>query len=228
MMHIQDGRLVIVGAQRVQVRSSRSRVRITLQELFLIWLGGRITSPRVWFGAGGQGVTLKLAWGPSNSSPWNLRFVFVVFFIFPLFIIILCLPFFLVFLSSHIFGSLWYFPVMVLVRLGCFFLFFIWNFSVYVTIIIIIIWRTIGFNEYYSFHWNYRSQQKWCKLQPKRSAGKKEGEVQNMVPTSNHVSAGRRDLGDFDQGRFRKPALFRRGLRLLRLKADTSRIKTCW
>ena len=30
MMHIQDGRLVIVGAQRVQVRSSRSRVRITL------------------------------------------------------------------------------------------------------------------------------------------------------------------------------------------------------
>ena len=90
------------------------------------------------------------------------------------------------------------------------------------------IWRTIGFNEYYSFHWNYRSQQKWCKLQPKRSAGKKEGEVQNMVPTSNHVSAGRRDLGDFDQGRFRKPALFRRSLRLLRLKADTSRIKTCW
>ena len=36
-----------------------------------------------------------------------------------------------------------------------------------------------------------------------------------------------RDLGDFDQGRFRKPALFRRSLRLLRLKADTSRIKTC-
>ena len=30
MMHIQDGRLVIVSAQRVQVRSSRSRVRITL------------------------------------------------------------------------------------------------------------------------------------------------------------------------------------------------------
>ena len=89
MMHIQDGRLVIVSAQRVQVRSSRSRVRITLQELFLIWLGGRITSPRVWFGAGGQGVTLKLAWGPSNFSPWNLRFVFVVFFIFPLFIIII-------------------------------------------------------------------------------------------------------------------------------------------
>ena len=48
------------------------------------------------------------------------------------------------------------------------------------------------------------------------------------VPTSNHDSAGRRELGDFDQGRFRKPALFRRSLRLLRLKADTSRIKTCW
>ena len=78
MMHIPDGRLVIVGAQRVQVRSSRSRVRITLQELFLIWLGGRITSPRVWFGAGGQGVTLKLAWGPSNSSPWNSHFDFDV------------------------------------------------------------------------------------------------------------------------------------------------------
>ena len=30
MMHIPDGRLVIVGAQRVQERSSRSRVRITL------------------------------------------------------------------------------------------------------------------------------------------------------------------------------------------------------
>ena len=24
-----------------------------------------------------------MAWGPSISSPWNLRFVFVVFFIFP-------------------------------------------------------------------------------------------------------------------------------------------------
>ena len=42
----------------------------------------RITSPRVWFGAGGQGVTLKLAWGPSNSSPRNLHFVFAVFSLF--------------------------------------------------------------------------------------------------------------------------------------------------
>ena len=49
MMHIQDGRLVIVSAERV------------------------------WFGAGRPGVTLKLAWGPSNSSPWNSYFVFVVF-----------------------------------------------------------------------------------------------------------------------------------------------------
>ena len=71
-----------MGAQRVHERSSRSRVRITLQELFSIWLGGRITSPRVWFGAGGQGVTLKLAWGPSNSSPRNLHFAFAVFSLF--------------------------------------------------------------------------------------------------------------------------------------------------
>ena len=70
-----------MGAQRVHERSSRSWVRITLKELFSIWLGGRITSPRVWFGAGGQGVTLKLAWGPSNSSPRNLHFSFVVFFL---------------------------------------------------------------------------------------------------------------------------------------------------
>ena len=65
--------------QFIHERSSRSRVRITLQELFSIWLGGRITSPRVWFGAGGQGVTLKLAWGPSNSSPRNLYFAFAFF-----------------------------------------------------------------------------------------------------------------------------------------------------
>ena len=36
MMHIQDGRLVIVSAQRVQVRSSGSKN----------WLGGRVTPPR--------------------------------------------------------------------------------------------------------------------------------------------------------------------------------------
>ena len=35
-----------MSAQRVQERSSRSRVRITLQELFSIWLGGRVTPPR--------------------------------------------------------------------------------------------------------------------------------------------------------------------------------------
>ena len=57
---------------------------------------------------------------------------------------------------------------------------------------------------------------------------KKESEVRYMIPTSNYDSTGRRDLGDFDQGWFRKPALFRRSLRLLRLKADTSRMKTCW
>ena len=51
---------------RVQERSSRSR------------LGGRITSPRVWFGAGGQGVTLELAWGPRNCLR-NLHFVLLSF-----------------------------------------------------------------------------------------------------------------------------------------------------
>ena len=34
----------------------------------------------------------------------------------------------------------------------------------------------------------------------KGSTEKKESEVRYMVPTSNHDSAGRRDLGDFDQG----------------------------
>ena len=47
-----------------------------------IWLGGWITSPRVWFGVGGQGVTLELAWGPSYSSLRNLNFAFAVFSIF--------------------------------------------------------------------------------------------------------------------------------------------------
>ena len=45
----------------------------------------------------------------------DFDFVFVVFFIFPLFIIILCIPFFLLFLSSYILGSLWYFSNTVLV-----------------------------------------------------------------------------------------------------------------
>ena len=58
----------------------------------------------------------------------------------------------------------------------------------------------------------------------KRSAGKKESEVRYMVSISNRDYAGR---GDLDQGRFGKRALFKRRLRLLRLKADTSRLKTC-
>ena len=87
IMQFPDGRLVIVGAHRVKERSSRPWVRITLQELFLIWLGGRIASPRVWFGACGQGVTLKLAWGPSNFSPWNICILFLLsFLLFPLLI----------------------------------------------------------------------------------------------------------------------------------------------
>ena len=65
-----------------------------------IWLGGWITSPRVWFGVGGQGVTLELAWGPSYSSLRNLHFAFAVFSIFSINIIIffsyfLPYPFFL-------------------------------------------------------------------------------------------------------------------------------------
>ena len=118
MMHIPDGRLVIVGAQRMQVRSSRSRVRITLQELFLIWLGGRITSPRVWFGAGGQGVTLKLAWGPSNSSPW-ICILFLLSFQFFLFLSSFYALFFFPFFSEQ-----FYFRERNLVRVGCIFPFF--------------------------------------------------------------------------------------------------------
>ena len=59
----------------------------------------------------------------------------------------------------------------------------------------------------------------------KRSAGKKESEVRYMVSISNRDYAGR---GELDQGRFGKRALFKRRLRRLRLKADTSRLKTCW
>ena len=138
MMHIPDGRLVIVGAQREQVRSSRSRVRITLQELFLIWLGGRITSPRVWFGAGGQGVTLKLAWGPSISSPWNFHFVFAVFSIFfhnynPFYLLI---SFFFLRLS---FRPLLYFSNTVLVDVG-FFSFFFSFFEIRYNIFVSLCW----------------------------------------------------------------------------------------
>ena len=81
--------------------------------------------------------------------------------------------------------------------------------------------RTISFNEYFFFHWNYRSQHNWCK----KIGRKKESEVRYMVSISNRDYAGR---GDLDQGRFGKRALFKRRLRLLRLKADTSRLKTCW
>ena len=61
-----------------------------------IWLGGWITSPRVWFGVGGQGVTLELAWGPSYSSLRNLHFAFAVFSIFSINIIIFSLTFYLI------------------------------------------------------------------------------------------------------------------------------------
>ena len=54
--------------------------------------------------------------------------------------------------------------------------------------------------------------------------GKKESEIRYIISMSNRDYAGR---GDLDQGRFRKRALFKRGLRLLRLKADASRLKTC-
>ena len=60
----------------------RAQVKERSSRLFLIWLGGWITSPRVWFGVGGQGVTLELAWGPSYSSLRNLNFAFAVFSIF--------------------------------------------------------------------------------------------------------------------------------------------------
>ena len=123
-MQFRDGRVAIVGAQRVQERSSRSRVRITLQELFSIWLGGRITSPREWFGAGGQGVTLELAWGPSNSSPRNLHFVFAVFSLlfFPLSQFL-----------SYFYSNLFFFLRNYLIGALCFFVFTyirFWYFSV--------------------------------------------------------------------------------------------------
>ena len=59
------------------------------------WLGGRITSPWVWFGAGGQGVTLELAWGPSYSSLRNFILFLLFFLLFPpVIIIFICFSFF--------------------------------------------------------------------------------------------------------------------------------------
>ena len=78
---------------------------IYLFSYFLIWLWGRITSPRVWLGAGGQGVTLKLAWGPSNSSPW-ICILFLISFQFFLFLSsFYALLFSSFFLSSCIFEN---------------------------------------------------------------------------------------------------------------------------
>ena len=80
-------------------------MRIYLFSYFLIWLWGRITSPRVWLGAGGQGVTLKLAWGPSNSSPW-ICILFLISFQFFLFLSsFYALLFSSFFLSSCIFEN---------------------------------------------------------------------------------------------------------------------------
>ena len=87
----------------------RARVKERSSRLFLIWLGGRITSPRVWFGAGGQGVTLELAWGPSYSSLRNLHFSFAVFSIFSFNIVIFFLSFYLFFCGEIMFFMFfWY------------------------------------------------------------------------------------------------------------------------
>ena len=83
------------GAQRIRRRSSESGVRITLQRLFSIWLGGRIISPRVGFEFCRQGITLELAWGPSNSSPGHFfLFFYQSILYFPLFFSFLFLFFF--------------------------------------------------------------------------------------------------------------------------------------
>ena len=69
MSSLPNGRLAVVGAQGgevIQVAGSNHTI----------------------------GVTLNLAWGPSNSSPRNLHLAFVVFFIFPFIIIIFYLFFF--------------------------------------------------------------------------------------------------------------------------------------
>ena len=97
---------------RVKERSSR---------LFLTWLGGRITSPRVWFGAGGKGVTLELAWGPSYSSLRNLHFSFAVFCIFSFNIIIVFFLFTFFFLRRNYVFYVFFDTVLVLVT--CFFSF---------------------------------------------------------------------------------------------------------
>ena len=80
------------------------------------------------FGAGGQRVTLKLAWGPSNSSPWNLHFVFAVFSIF-----FFLLSWYLS--SSFLFLFLFWvvihcgiFTDTVLACVGCFFFYFFFCF----------------------------------------------------------------------------------------------------
>ena len=96
------------GAQRIQRRSSESGVRITLQRLFSIWLGGRIISPRVGFEFCRQGITLEQAWGPSNSSPGHfflfslLVFPFFSFILFFLVSFFVCLFSFVIFLSNFL------------------------------------------------------------------------------------------------------------------------------
>ena len=85
MSSLPNGRLAVVGAQGgevIQVAGSNHTV----------------------------GVTLNLAWGPSNSSPRNLHLAFVVFFIFPFIIIIFYLFFFQIyyflFLRNYLIGAL--------------------------------------------------------------------------------------------------------------------------
>ena len=85
MSSLPNGRLAVVGAQGgevIQVAGSNHTI----------------------------GVTLNLAWGPSNSSPRNLHLAFVVFFIFPFIIIIFYLFFFQIycflFLRNYLIGAL--------------------------------------------------------------------------------------------------------------------------
>ena len=84
MSSLPNGQLAVVGAQGgevIQVAGSNHTV----------------------------GVTLNLAWGPSNSSPRNLHLAFVVFFIFPFIIIIFNLFFqiyYFLFLRNYLIGAL--------------------------------------------------------------------------------------------------------------------------